>query len=365
MIQDNNLQNKNNKKYFIIFFAIIVAIIFVILLVVVGKHLNILHYEGKNGATEPTLIFTHNNPSFYISNQQLQFYTQNIIYVDEFRPSIILEFPLGFANNEFINLYLDDSLNVLGDDFYGITEFLSENRIKFSPNFVIIPGTHKIVIEYGGLNAEVIREETDFVLAYHEKFKKTIGESEVWMMPKSTPSEWFQIRDEKLVIVPMSGADIASLYFLYNIHGGVIIDFELMPLGENVSAVLYLIDTVRNVFVLGSNDNKRNLLYHRNSNESERIDGENFLLKKSIRYHIRLQRENNRYLFLIKELKKGESVDTGFSNDKFKQLITYFDKDKMKVQNEIPDCLGFSLWQNSDGVVIDDIYITHFGNDNK
>lgn len=361
MIQNNDTQKIDKKKYH--FMIAIIAI----LLLVVGIFWNPFTQEEENSVPKSNLSLTpiNNNLYVYVFNKQLYSDKQNIVYVNEFHPSIVLEFAPDFNDDKSVELSLDGSLNIFGDDFYGTTEFLSKDKMKFTPDFVVVPGTHELLIRYNDAEGKIVENKFNFVLAYHETFEKSIEKSQSWVLPKDTPPEWFQVSNGKLTIIPMSDAKHASLAFLYAIQGDLSIDFELTPLGENVSTVLYLIDSVRNEFVIGSNNNKRNLLYHRTPDGTKRIEGEEFLLEKRSRYHIRLDLRESEYTLFIKKLKADELVDPTLLNDNFKHIITYYDPDKDRSEGRMPDYLGVSLWQNSDGITIDDIFISYFGNGNK
>jgi len=361
MIQSNDTQKIDKKKYH--FMVAIIAI----LLLIIGIFWNPFIHEEENSIPGSNLssIPINNNLYVYVFNKQLYSDKQNIVYTNELHPSIVLEFASDFNNDKFVELFLDGSLNIFGDEFYGTTEFLPKGKMKFTPDFVIVPGTHELLIKHGDAKGKIVESKFNFVLAYHETFEKSIEKSQSWVLPKDTPPEWFQISNGKLTIIPVSDAKHASLAFLYATQGDLSIDFELIPLGENVSTVLYLIDSVRNEFVIGSNNNKRNLLYHRTLNGTERIDGKEFLLEKRGRYHIKLDLRENEYVLFIKKLELNELVDPSLSIDNFKQIISYYDTDKDRSKSTIPDYLGISLWQNSDGVIIDDIFISYFGNGNK
>jgi len=272
--------------------------------------------------------------------------TKNIIYVENFNPEILIE------NRTGLKLSIDKSLNVLGDKFYG-NFILDKDIYKYIPNFSITPGPHEFILEDSEGNKEVF----DIVIAYHETFSKTLESNNAWIIPTASTPSWFSIVNNKLKIVPDTEDGNSSYAFVYNLNNNFVIDFEITPIGENFDVVPYVINSVKNEIVLGSNDPNRNVLFYSDSKEKKLIEGEKFFWEKDSRYHVRLKHSSEGIKLLAKRVINEEEINPENPDDSF-TLILDVSRDISK-NNEHPHRFGISLWKNSNGVTVDDIFITN------
>jgi len=280
---------------------------------------------------------------------------KNLIYSSTLQPKfdIFVSEDIDIKNLSF---QLDDFGDILRKEFYGeIIQQKEKNglRLIFTPSFIIKPEKHFLIAKYQYPDKGLLSIKFDFILIFNEKFEEQLERSESWSIPKDRPSEWFKIQDGKLLVQPTTKDAHSSLAFVYPFNGDVRIDFELTPVGDNISLVFYFLEF--GDFAIGSNDNERIILFRK---DKPNLYGESFKMLANNRYHICITKKGFQYKLAIKELNNDELVDP----------VEQFFSDNILLQvndsslGAIDKHIGFSVWQNSEGIFIDDIFITSFLN---
>ncbi len=342
--EEDNKEKKTRRIFFIfLVFAIILS--------------GLIYYQCRNDINKTVLSNKAKEIKIYVNGLELKDGKINTIVVEKLNPTLIIK----YDDIKNISLSIDGSLNVLGDQFYGSTQF-SQKEVMFIPDFIITPGKHHLGIK------NIVNDklwQISFVVTYKESFERSFKNNGIWIIPKGSSPEWFIIKNDKLEVMPRDDASHVSFAFAYTLDKDFSIDLELMPIGENISTVLYLIDSidlVRNEFVIGSNGNKKNILFHSYAGQRKRIDGSDYEYSGGKRYHFRLSNSNRVIAFFLRELQMDQIVDPMLQIDNFQEVFRYEDSDKEKYSKNSPYYFGISVWQNSSGINIDDIYITNFGN---
>lgn len=281
---------------------------------------------------------------------------ENLIYSSTLQP----KFDIFISENiDIKNLFfqLDDFGDILRKEFHGeITQQKEKNglRLIFTPSFIIKPEKHFLVAKYQDPDKGLSSIKFDFILVFNEKFDEHLGESKVWVIPKGRSSEWFQVQDGKLLARPMTKDAHSSLAFIYPFNKDAKIDFELIPKGNNISLVFYFLEF--GDFAIGSNDNERIVLFQK---DKPNLYGKSFKMLIDHRYHVRITKKDFQYQLAIKKLNNNEQVDP---TEQF-----FSDNILLQIDDSLPERLrvvdkhiGFSVWQNSEGVFLDDIFITNF-----
>ncbi len=280
----------------------------------------------------------------------------NFIYSSTLQPKFDVFISEGL-DIENLSLKIDDSVDILREEFYGEINQKREKdglRIVFNPSFVVKPQKHFIVATYQDSKEGVSSIRFDFLLIFNEKFDKPLEQSKTWIIPKDRSPEWFQIQDGKLLGQPTTRDAHSSLAFLYPFSDDIKMDFEITPKGNNVSLVFYFLEF--GSFTFGSNDNKSIVLFRKGK---PNLWGESFEMLPEHRYHIRITREDFKYRVAIKELINNEELDPNIHFSESKVLLQV-DDSSSRESKLIDNHVGFSIWQNSEGVLIDNIFLTSF-----
>jgi len=335
----------NYKKFILIFLVLIIA--FISTFFVYNK------YFKKEVIIEPEkeveFLTINIDETMLLKNEN------NFIYSSSLRPKFVILVPQNI-DIESLSLKLDNSENILTDKFYGETNIDKPKRnIIFEPSFMLTPQKHSLLVDYKNIDGKSSSMDFNFALVFKENFNEPLKNSKVWIIPEGRSPEWFDVQNGKLLAKPMTADSRSSLAFLYTFNGDARIDFELSPIENNVSLVFYFLEF--GSFTIGSNNNKDIVLYRKNQ---PNLFGEQFGLLSGHRYHIYLARKNFKYELAIKELVNDEQVNpvAQFSDDNILLRYNDFSEQKLTVHN--PNHIGFSLWQNSNGVFIDNIFITGF-----
>lgn len=324
------------------FILILLLIIVLVALFFVYKN----YFKEEEVTTKP---LPREALAVYIDGKKLDKERDNFIYSSILRPEFSI-FVSEDVEKESIDFQIDRSRNVLKDEFYGEIEWNEkERRFIFRPSYMLEPQQHQLVVGYKDLSGNLISVNFDFVLVFQENFDKPLEDSSVWIIPEDRSSEWFRVESGKLLSEPVTEDDRSSLAFLYPFDNSIMIDFELIPKGDNVSLLFYFLGS--RTFVIGNNNNNRMTLLRGGENS---LEGKSFELTANHRYHVRIVRTECNYQLIIKELSEEEMVNpkTDFSSEDI--LIDYTDC------SQKPDRIGFSLWSKSDGVLLDNIFITGF-----
>lgn len=288
----------------------------------------------------------------YIDEIKLAEGDKNFIYSSTLIPVFKIVFPKN-AVIESMRLQIDETRDVLRDEFYGETNLDTTNReFIFRPSYMFLPEKHQLVIEYRDLDGNLLSKTFNFVFVFSENFDKTIKDSNVWIVPEGRSSEWFNVKNGKLLAQPATEDGHSSLAFLYSFPGDITVDFELIPIGNNVSLVFYFLDSKS--FVIGSDSNNRVILLRKGE---AFLNGKSFKLLSEYHYHVRIVRKNCDYQLFIKELIGDTLIDS---------TMVFSDNDKVIDYTNCTyksDRIGFSVWQNSNGIFIDNIFITGFSSD--
>ncbi len=338
---------KNYKK-FILIFLILMGILISLFLIYMSNYLK------EKIITEPIkkpIEFL----TIDIDGKTLMSGENNFIYSSSLRPEFSILVPQNIDIESLI-LKIDNSENVLVDKFYGETNINKTKRIfTFQPSFMFTPEKHSLIL--GSQNGESSSTNFNFILVFNEEFNEPLGSSKVWIIPRSRSSEWFNVQNGKLLAKPMTEDNLSSLAFLYSFAYDARIDFELSPIKNNVSLVFYFLEF--GSFAVGSNGNKNTALLQKNRPD---LLGKPFELLSGHHYHVYVTRKDFKYELAIKELINNERINPlkQFSDDDV--LLKYTDIGEQELPTHKPNHIGFSLWQNSEGIFIDDIFITGFSN---
>lgn len=279
----------------------------------------------------------------------------NLVYSSTLRPKFHIFVPKNI-DIKSLSIKIDKSENVLIDEFYGETNLDElKRKLTFQPSYMITPQEHYLIAEYQKSEGKLESINFKFVLIFNEVFDKSLEKSRVWIIPEGRSPEWFSVQNGKLLVRPATEDRHSSLAFLYPFRNNATIDFELTPIKDNVSAVFYFLES--GSFVIGSNDNKDMVLLRKDRPD---LFGKSFELSPEHRYHIRITRKNFEYKLMAKELFENDRVSptTQFLDENI--LIEYKDLAEKKLTVHKPNHIGFSLWQNSEGVFVDNIFITGF-----
>lgn len=278
-----------------------------------------------------------------------------IFYSDTLRPRILVKATFEMVAST-TSISLDGSSNILENDFYGSIVFHDEGRIiEFKPDFALSPKNHVLTIKHKA-NGKEETFNNDFILGYHEDFSRDISESGTWLIPEGSPATWFSVTKGVLVALPRDkNTGASSLAFLHAFTGDVTVDFEITPNGSNTSALFYFLNSTRNQFVLGSNNDHSTILVNDliDGSAPSFIHGEDFKMLPGKRYHVRISRQDLTYSLFVRELGEGEKVDPFLQQPAFSKLLEYEDT----AENRHPLHIGFALWKNSAGFDIEDFFV--------
>lgn len=287
----------------------------------------------------------------YVDEKKLIENEDKFIYTSTLRPNFNIFVPEKI-DTKSVSLRIDDSMNVLMDEFYGKTILdKKEKKIIFQPSYMFTPQEHRLLVQYKDSDGNLASMNFNFILIFQEKFDKPLEDSSVWIVPAGRSSAWFNVQDGGLEVRPRSIDGHSSLAFLYPFPDDVTVDFELIPAGNNVSLVFYFLDSKS--FVIGSDSNSKIILLRK---EETSLPGKSFELLSGHHYHVRIIRKNCTYQLFMKGLNEGVSPDP---------IVAFLDNDILIDYTSCAyksDRIGFSLWQNSKGVLIDNIFITGFSN---
>jgi len=271
---------------------------------------------------------------------------KNIIYSHSLKPVFV--FKISGVKESEVKIFLDGSANILGTNFYGDIN-IKGKEIIFLPAFTLDPKLHSLSVNVG----DVVTIFT-FELAFKDDFT-TLDKSK-WVIPPQRSGGWFKIDNGKLKISPTGDDDKSSIAFLKNLSGDIYVDFELTPIGNNMSTIFYFWDSTINQFVFGSEGNRRIINFHEQKKDTFSIHGQDFTFEKDRRYHIRINRISQQYTIQIRQIFGDETVspEYKFADNSYLEFTDTIRKD---LKYTTADQVGFSLWRNSHGVLIDDFYI--------
>ena len=240
-----------------------------------------------------------------------------------------------------LRIYFDDSReDILSSKFSNVViERNQDLKIKFQ--YTLEPQKHKLVIKYDENNQEII-EEYNFLLILFDDFSQPLSQSRLWGLADSAkPYNNWEIKEGRLVAHPLpsdaSPDAISSLFFVKRFQGDFFVQFDLIPKTNTIAFLPYLLQRRLN-FVFGSNGNKDVIILDKPETRAS------FTFEALRIYNIRLIRSENIYKVFV-------TTNRDFSDNDL--LITYEDKEQLKVSF---DAFGFTIWQNSGGVEIDNFY---------
>jgi len=332
--------SKKYKKF-------ILVLLLIILVLVVSFFIYKKHFRQESivePIIEPKEILT-----VYVDGKKLDKEKDNFIYSSTLFPKFSIFIPEN-VEKESVNFQIDSSKNVLTDEFYGDTDWSEKGRrFIFRPSYMLVPQIHQVIVDYKDLDGNLASMNFDFILVFQESFDKPLEDSSVWIVPEDRSPEWFRVQDGKLLAQPATKDGHSSLAFLYPFPGDITVDFKLIPIGDNVSLVFYFLDSKD--FVIGSNSNNKMILFRKGESS---LAGKNFELASNRNYHIRITRKECVYQLAIRELVDEARVDSTAEFLSENIMIEYKDC------SYYSDHIGFSLWQNSSGVFIDNVFITGF-----
>ena len=337
------------KKFFIVIFAIAIFVLLSFLFLVANTPREKIEVDVKEKVKPVTLI------DFYVNEHFLE-QEVNLIYLDDLRPNIKISASFDLRPKEKVSLFIDNSSNVIKDSFYGDTSYDDAGlSIEFVPSFALTPGLHTLEFVLFD-NEEKHNIKRNFFVGYYDSFDKNLSNSKVWIIPEKNPDNWFLVKNGNLSIIPQTKDGHSSLAFLYQIENNVKVDFSLKPLGENVSLLFYFINSVKNQFVFGSNDNQSTVLLRNDKGGSSTLYGKEFKFETESSYQIRIVRKNGEYTLSARKNSDENKINPFLEEDCFEKLLVYIDPYFEKTSSH-PTNIGFALWNNSNGVFLDDVYI--------
>src|SRR3989344_2552508 len=178
----------------------------------------------------------------FISNYEVTASGVTTVYSASMMPEFRFE-----TKENIKGIFLDEFLNIVDDKFYG-SYIVDGSNTFFTPNFIITPKTHSLRVHVADREYKFI-----FTLAYHETFEEKLSGNSHWRMVNNTTSSWFRVEDSKLKILPRGDANYASLYYNnQGVKGDITLDISIMPMGEIMAFVPYLIDGKEYKFALGT-----------------------------------------------------------------------------------------------------------------
>ncbi len=266
------------------------------------------------------------------------------------RPKIKLSFNKN-VDPQTIEMTLDESRDVLGTDFYGEILERNENYILFEFSAALQPATHKLGVSYRTDDGVLKNLSFPIQLAFVDHFSRPLNESNSWYVAPGSPRGWFRVENEKLVSTSASGDNQSSLAFIHTSGKNFQIDYQLSPLGEIISSNFYIAGS--KAFVVGSNGNTRMWLSRA---KKDGVFGEPQQLNPSHNYHFRITREGEFYHWYLRELSPNQGIDPLYVFEESGLILEYRNTEGERAALE--DHFGFGLWQNSEGVLIDDFYFT-------
>lgn len=346
MNKANRDKNKQLRKFIFLIFVAVLALLFFLY----TKHL-------KEEVIDKLIEEQVEALTIDIDGKRLTKEKNNLIYSSTLRPQLKIFVPKNIDITS-LSIKIDNSENVLMDEFYGETNLDEPRReLTFQPSYMITPQVHYLIAEYQKSEGELESMSFKFVLIFNETFDESLENSRVWIIPEGRSPEWFRVQNGKLLVQPVTEDRHSSLAFLYAFSNDVTIDFELIPIKDNVSTVFYFLEF--GSFVIGSNGNEEMVLVRKGHPD---LFGRPFKLHPPHRYHIRITRENFEYKLVVKELFGNDRISptTQFLDESI--ILAYEDLAEKELTVHNPSHIGFSIWQNSEGVFIDDIFITGFSN---
>lgn len=244
------------------------------------------------------------------------------------------------TNKQIVSMSIDGSADVLFDDFYGHIQY-DGTYLVFKPNYNLNPGIHRLKIETDSNSFEY-----SFKIAYLDSFQE-IQEAR-WQYPENSSRDWFESDGDNLVVRPETEISHSSIFFTRPVGQSFIVNFSLKPHGNVLALVPYVIDGVGYEFALDTNGVGRNSLFGPQDNS---IRGEEYDFRADAWYQIRLVKEKEQITLYVAEISSDKS-DPSLANDSFHKIFS-----TISSQSNEPYTFGISLWQQSDGATIGDIYI--------
>ncbi|MBI4094863.1 MAG: hypothetical protein HY435_01565 [Candidatus Liptonbacteria bacterium] len=337
----------NNFRIILLIGAIVFATVVVILL--------FANHKQQELIVGPQITPSQESVEVFVDNVLLRRGVQNSIYSTTLRPNIVLRFR-STINFQSLQLQINDSENVLVNEFHGATSF-ADDSVVFEPAYALAPQKYKLRLEYTEPTGSSKSLDFDLTIGYLDSFTTPLTKSKVWLIPKGNPADWFVVDNEKLLVqTKTTEYKHGSLAFLYPFSSDITVDFEFTPLGKRVGLVFYFLNSTRNEFVLGGVGNKATILFHHPS-ELPEIRGRSFEMTAGVRYHARFVRKDFVYQLAIRPLEFDEQVNPNFKFSASEVVLEYVDNDRIQAPDGGSDQVGLALWQNSDGVVIDNFYI--------
>ncbi len=276
----------------------------------------------------------------FIADQELKLDDTTTIYSASLMPEFRFE-----NSSELQEFSLNESLNIFTDDFYG-SHLFKNNHYYFLPNFIISPKTHSLLVRINGK-----KYQYNFNLAYHETFNKKLFENPRWRISNSATNYWFNVRNFELHINPGEETGHSSVYYNNRgTEGDIILDISIRSLGDVMAFVPYLLNGNEYKFALGTNTRSRNTLF---SKDTDSLDGDPFSFKAGERYHIRLVKDDSSIVLYAKEI-GIKKINPRDELESFKIIFNIFPE---QPRDKKTYYLGFSIWESSQGVIIDDIFV--------
>jgi len=278
------------------------------------------------------------------------------------QPEFLTYLPTKAEKDEF-RFYIDDFNNdlvhdPLFDEEKGKREWVNGNALRIKLPYLLFPKTHKLRIESGEFE-----KEASFNLIFYDDLSEDVHQSPFWSVPsiKIDYRKYWVTEEEMLKALPHPGTfQTSDLTFLRKFPANVFLGLELTPLTERVNLAIFFGDEIS--LMLGDGDNKTIRLKQRIGYKDEVIEEGVFLLESRKTYYILADRREGQFRLYIKEKDLEKTIPAYSIADENNLLVEASFKPRQKIQilgaEGKFDNIVFSLWRNSGGVAIDNIYIS-------
>jgi len=316
----------------------------IVCILVVGAYYFFSSTDVKNQMTEQFEKPRPQEPVVEIGGAVLK--SDELTYLTEKSLKLMIKI-VGLDTGASVEYVYLDGLDLLADDF-----FLSKQNVEkknggllINLPFLLKPGLHTISVAYK--NDRVLRSvEYSFSLGFTEAFEKSIVDSDFFIIPNTTKqnrAESWYVQNGKLTI---DKGGFASLAFLYK-YSDISVSFEFTPRESPLNLAFYFLESDRTIVIGNGSASRMTLL--RSGTESEPAVNEYFELIPNETYSAKIVRTSGKYeLFL----EKGLLVNAEFPEP----TLSFQDQ-----QNKTPDSIGFSIWNGSGGVYIDNLSVVPLG----
>lgn len=278
----------------------------------------------------------------------------NLIFCDTLKPHFYIKYKEPV---EIQDIYID-KINILSDSFLIKEDDVTQEKgfIYFTLPFLLKPTYHSFKIKIKEGNGFILEKDFSFTLGLRNDFNQTIQESDLFHIPELTKKKyeksWF-VEESKLKIGSVKIGGHASLSFLYPFTD-VYLSFELKPHGEKINLDFYFLNKGRGI-VIGNGNNSRITFLRGSPYLDNSVEGRKLEMMPGKTYSVFIHRDGNNYrLFILEGV-----LDMTREKISEEDLLLDF-KDAKEIDYTKEDYVGFSVWEGSDGLEIDNLSISIF-----